>query len=518
MKPFKISYLLLLTLFISLPALQAQESDFLPPQFDRFVERGMQKWDVPGLAIGIVKDGEVIHTRGYGVKKLGESPRVNENTQFGIASVSKHMAALSLGMLVDEGEISWNDPVQKHIPWFKFSDTYASELVTIRDLLTHQVGVGRMLGNRLQFMTDRSRDELLYRMRYHEFEQPFRSQYVYSNMMYMLAGEVVEAVTGMSWDDFMMERLFEPLGMDRTNTSISDLDEENAAWPHQYIKGEVVTIPRRSWDNASAAGGVNSTMTDMTRWMQMMLGTPGSLDGERLLTTRTMREIMTPQVSQPIGSVTSAMRGYGFGLSITDYQGMRVISHGGATDGMNTTYMLIPELEFGIIITTNVFTNFREAIAYTVIDHILGVEGNDWNERYYNNFTSRYETVKQLREEFEATRIQDTSPTHSLDAYTGSFYEDQYDNAEVTLDDDTLVLTLWDDESLRADLEHWHHNTFRVVWHNPAQREEFVTFGMNLEGEIDEMTIRFTLRPMLLQVGAYPTNYYRDVTYSRVSD
>ncbi|MCC5913250.1 MAG: serine hydrolase [Balneolaceae bacterium] len=518
MKSLRYISLLLVTLLISTSQLTAQQSDLLPDQFDRWVERGMQQWDIPGLAIAIVKDGEVIHANGYGVKKLGEAARVNTDTQFGIASVSKHMTALSLGILVDEGVISWNDPVQKHIPWFKLSDPYASELVTIRDLLTHQVGVGRMLGNRLQFMTDRSRDELLYRMRYHEFEQPFRSQYVYSNVMYTLAGEVVNAVTDLTWDEFMTERLFEPLGMDRTNTSIHDLDEENAAWPHQYIKGEVVTIPRRSWDIGAPAGGVNSTMTDMTQWMKMMLGTPGSLDDERLLTTRTMREIMTPQVSQPIGSVTSSMRGYGFGLSITDYQGVRVISHGGATDGMNTTYMLIPEEDFGIIITTNVFSNFREAIAYTVIDHILDVEGNDWNERYYDNYTSRYETVKQLREEFEATRIPDTSPTHDLEAYTGSFYDEQYDNAEVTLEDGTLKLTLWDDDSIRAELEHWHHNTFRVVWENPAQREEFVTFGMDLEGEIDEMTIRFTLRPMLLQVGAYPTNYYRDVSYERVAN
>jgi CubicO group peptidase (beta-lactamase class C family) len=214
----------LLILFLWLPVSQAQS--VLPDNFESWIEEGIQQWDIPGMAIGIVKDGEIVYTRGFGVRKLGESGRVDENTQFGIASVSKHMAASSLGILVDEGKLSWDDPVVKHIPWFRFKDPHATENVTVRDLLTHQVGVGRMLGNRLQFMTDRSREELLYRMRYHEFEQPFRSQYVYSNMMYMLAGEVVEAITGKSWDEFMAERFFEPHGNEPyQHIHLSDLDE-----------------------------------------------------------------------------------------------------------------------------------------------------------------------------------------------------------------------------------------------------------------------------------------------------
>ena len=505
----------LLIFFLWLPATQAQS--VLPDHFEAYIENGLEQWDIPGMAIGIVKDGEVVYAEGFGVQKLGEPARVDENTQFGIASVSKHMTASSLGILVDEGKLSWDDPVRKHIPWFTLSDAWASENVTVRDLLTHRVGVGRILGNRLQFMTDRSREDLLYRMRYHDFEQPFRAGYVYSNVMFTLAGEVVAAVTGKSWDEFMTERFFEPMGMTRTNTSIDDLHPDgNAAWPHQYIKGEVVTISRRNWDIASPAGGINSTPSDMGRWMLMQLGNAGDLEGDRIISNRTMRDIQTPQVSQNIASVQAPQRGYGLGLSVTDYEGVRVLSHGGATDGMNTTYILIPEYNFGIIIMTNVFTLFREAAAYTVIDHMLGIEGNDWNRRYYESYTNRYEAVKQIREDFEATRIRNTSPTHTLQDYTGSFHNDLYDDAAVTLEGGNLVLTLWGDDNLKADLEHWHHNTFRINWHNPAQREEFVQFNMNLEGEIDEMTIRFTLRPMLLQVGAYPTGYYRDVVYQKI--
>jgi CubicO group peptidase (beta-lactamase class C family) len=514
MKSIRHLSLITLALFLWLPVSQAQS--VLPDNFETFIEEGLAQWDIPGIAIGIVKDGEVVYTNGFGVRKLGEPEPVNENTQFGIASVSKHMTASSLAILVDEGKLSWDDPVQKHIPWFKLSDPWASENVTIKDILTHQVGVGRILGNRLQFMTDRSRDELLYQMRYHDFEQPFRSAYVYSNVMYTLAGEVVKAITGQSWDEFMAERFFEPLGMTRTNTSINDLHEDgNAAWPHQYIKGEVVTIDRRSWDIASPAGGVNSTPVDMGKWMLMQLGTPGSYQEKTLISEQRMRDIQTPQVSQNIGAVDSPLRGYGLGYGITDYQGYRVLSHGGATDGMNTTYMLLPEIDFGIIIMTNVFTTFREAIAYKVIDHLLGIDGPDWNQRYFDGYTNQYNRVKQIRQEFEATRIPSTRPTHSLRSYTGAFHNDLYDNAEIKLEGGGLVISLWDD-TFKGDLEHWHHNTFRINWRNPAQREEFIKFDMNLEGQINEMTIRFALRPMLLQVGAYPTNYYRDVTYIKV--
>jgi CubicO group peptidase (beta-lactamase class C family) len=505
---------LFLLLFTVLPVTIAQ--DLLPENFEEWIYEGMEMWEIPGIAIAIVKDGEVVLAEGYGIRKLDEPERVDSDTQFGIASVSKHMTASSLAILADEGLIDWNDPVIKHIPWFRLSDPFATENVTIHDLLTHQVGVGRILGNRLQFMTNRSRDELLYRMRYHDFEQPFRSEFVYNNVMYTLAGEVVAAVTGQSWDSFMAEHFFEPMRMSRTNTSIDDLHEDrNAAWPHQYIKGEVIAIQRRNWDIASPAGGVNSTANDMARWMQMQLDL-GIFEGEQLISTESVTAIQTPKVSQGSDGLTGAQRSYGYGYSITDHHGHRMISHGGATDGMNTSYTLMPDHNFGIIIMSNNFNNFMNAVAYTVIDHMLGVTDRDWNQLYYNSYNNHYETVKAMREEFESKRISGTSLTHSLEEYTGRFYNDLYDQAEIHLEGDGLVLTVFDDENLSADLEHWHHNTFRINWRNPAQREEFLKFDMNYEGEIDALEIRYTLRPLLLQVGAYPTDYYRDVRYERV--
>jgi len=511
----RISALLILFLFNSVYSL-AVAQDVIPDQFDQWINDGMEQWQIPGMAIAVVKDGEVILAEGYGVLKLGESQPVTADTQFGIASVSKHMTASSLALLVDQGLITWNDPVIKHIPWFELSDPWVTAHVTIHDLLTHQVGVGRILGNRLQYMTNRSREELLRHMRFHTFEQPFRSDYVYSNVMYTLAGEVVAAVSGQSWDSYMAEHFFEPMGMNRTNTSINDLHPDgNSAWPHQYIDGEIVTIPLRNWDNSSPAGGINSTATDMAKWMLMQLNN-GVHNDKQIIPTDVLTDIQTPKVSFETSGSAAPQRSYGYGYNITDFRGHRLLSHGGATDGMNTSYMLMPEHNFGIIIMTNTFNNFMTAVAYTVIDHMLDTSDRDWNELLLTNYHNYYESVKTIREEFESTRIPGTTATHSLEAYAGLFHNDLYDQAEIRYENGELVLTVFDDENLTADLEHWHHNTFRVNWRNPAQREEFMQFHMDYEGSIHALEIRYTLRPMLLQAGAYPSDYYRDVIYTRI--
>ncbi len=511
----KIHQLLFLLLLFLFQTADVQAQDILPENFEQWILDGMEQWDIPGMAIAVVKDNEIILAEGYGIRNLDDPQPVNADTQFGVASISKHMTASALAILVDKELIDWHDPVTKYIPWFKLSDPWATANVTIHDLLTHQVGVGRLLGNRLQFMNNSSREEMLYQMRYHEFEEPFRSAYVYSNVMYTLAGEIVPAVTGQSWDEFMAEQFFGPMEMSRTNTSVDDLHEDgNMAWPHQYIEGEIVTIPLRNWDVSSPAGGVNSTATDMAKWMIKQLNN-GRYNNLQLISEQSLTEIQTPKIAREASSVDAPQNSYGYGYNITDYRGFRLLSHGGATDGMNTTYMLVPEIGLGIIVMTNVFTTFREAIARTLIDHNLNSVDRDWNDIYFNAYTNRYNIARQQREEFESTRIPDTTPTHSMEEYTGLYHNKLYQNADIRLENDKLILTIFDDEKLTGELEHWHHNTFRIHWNNPGMREEFLSFDMNLNGEIDQLNIRFTLRPMLIQAGAYPTDYYRDVIYQR---
>lgn len=504
-----------LLLLISLHSISAAQTA-VPDNFEQWVLDGLEEWNIPGITVGLVKDGEVIFTQGYGIQKLSSDEPIDEHTQFGIASVSKHMTATALGILVDRGEIDWDDRVISHVPWFQLSDAHATATVTIRDLLTHQVGVGRILGNRLQFMTERGAEELLYRMRYHDFEEPFRSGYVYSNTMYTLAGHIIKEVTGQEFGEFLESELFGPLGMSRTVSSINDLDEQNAAWPHQEIEGEVVEIERRNWDNAAPAGGVNSTARDMASWMKFQLGTPGSFNGIELVSAETMQAIQTPKVAQNIGTVTAAQNSYGYGLSITDFNGYRQLSHGGATDGFNTVYMLFPELELGVIVITNTFSSFQQAVARTLIDHHMDTEADtDWNRLYRENYLNRYDRAMERREEFEAKRATGTQPSKSPESYSGIYKDDLYDNAEVFLDDGQLSIRFWDDENITADLEHWHYDTFRIIWRNPALREDFLTFRLGIDGRVESFDKRYTLRPVMLQVGTYPTDYYRIINFEK---
>lgn len=509
---------LLVLCLLAAPPLVAQTPDL--DWVDDYVEQGMDDWDIPGLAVAVVHDDEIVFAEGYGVRELGEPEPVDEHTLFGVASTTKAMTATSLAMLVDEGELHWDDPVIDHMPEFRLSDPWVTRHVTPRDLLTHQVGVGRMTGNRLRFLPDRERSEVLEQMRHHEFEEPFRQDYVYSNVMYSAAGELIPAITDRSWDAFMMEELFEPLGMDRSNTSITMLDDnENVAWPHQEIEGEVQPIPQRNFDNVGPSASVNTSVHEMAQWMRLQLGTPGVYEGERLVSEEQMRETHHPQKVQQVSDPHEEMAAYGLGWGIGEHRGVRTLEHGGATDGMNTQLTLMPTEDVGVVVVTNTFNWFRMALANEILDAFVDAPDTDWHAQYLSSYEQLYENAMERREAIEAQREEGTSTTLDLDAYTGTYTDDLYLNAEVyETDDGDLALTFWDNEEMTLDLEHWHHDTFRGHWRNPAMREKFVWFDMDDSGEVATLNVRWTLRPVLLQVGAYPTDYYRVVEFERTHE
>lgn len=499
----------------------------LPSDLDDKVRNGMREWQIPGMAVAVVKDGEIIYAKGFGEKKLGEGERVDEHTLFGIASVSKNITAAALAMLVDEGKISWDTPVVDVIPWFKLKDPWITSQVTVRDALTHQVGLGRMIGNRLQFMSGHSRDDLIRALRYMDFEKPFRASYVYSNMMYSVAGQVIEYASGLTWDEFLKQRIFDPIGMN-SNTSVRSITaQSNAAWPHQYIEGEVVPIARRNWDNAGPAGGINASVTDVAKWLILQMGEPGVYQGKRLVSARQMAEIQRPQVARPSsGNPYGSQLSYGLGWNILDYRGHRVLTHGGATDGFNTAAYMMPELNLGIIVVGNAFNQLGDAIAYTVMDAFVNqtasgshnVVETDHLRRYITNYRRNFDAATKAREAIHAARKLGTQTALPLASYVGRYTHPAYQMVDVREGEQGLEIRLWENEEVVADLEHWHHDTFRAVWRNRAQREEFVRFDLGQDGQVAGITIEFVLRPHLLQVGAYPSSYTRDVRFERSSE
>ncbi|TVR64013.1 MAG: serine hydrolase [Gemmatimonadales bacterium] len=500
-----------------LPAAAPTHAQAPPLQgLDDFIEAGMAEWGIPGLAVAVVHRDEVVHSRGYGVLRSGEERPVDEHTLFGIASVSKAFTAAALGILVDEGRLDWDDPVIRHLPEFRLYDPYVTETVTVRDLLAHRVGVGRMTGNRIQWLPARERTELMARIRHLGPEQTFRNGYVYSNVMYMVAGEVVRAVSGQSWDEFVEERIFRPLGMDRSNTSVTRIvDGENAAWPHQEIEGEVVPIPRRNFDNVGASASINSSVDQLTTWMRLHLGSPGEVDGIRLLSPGVVREMHRAQNALGDAGLSGGLASYGLGWRVSHYEGRRMSQHGGATDGMNTTLVLLPEEELGLVVVTNTFNSFTGALANRIMDRFLGVEDRPWDRNFRDSYLASYERAMAARDSVHGAREEGTTPSGPLADFTGAFYDSLYADVEVTLEEDELVITFWGDDDQVLTLEHWHRDTFRGHWRNPAQRNEFVWFTRDDSGDVNQLHIRWTLRPLLLQAGTYPANYTRTVTLHR---
>jgi CubicO group peptidase (beta-lactamase class C family) len=486
---------------------------------DGWIEAEMARWSIPGLAISVVKDDEVVYARGFGVLRLGEAATVDEHTLFGVASTTKAMTAAALAMLVDDGRLHWDDPVVKHLPNFRLSDPWVTERVTVRDLLTHQVGVGRITGNRLRYLSAGTRDQVLYRMRFHEFEAPFRSAYVYSNAMYTVAGEIVPAITGTSWDEFLRQRIFLPLGMERSNTSVAAIGAgENAAWPHQEIDGIVEPIARRDWYVVAPSAAVNTSAREMAEWMRLQLGEPGVHAGRRLVSAAAMREMHRPQVALGGNALDgSPFSAYGLGWNLREYAGRWIAQHGGATDGMNTTLMLVPAERLGVVVMTNTFNDLTTALAQHVVDAYLGLPDRRWGDSYRGAYERRYAAASARRDSIHAARIPGTHPARPLPEYAGTYVDSLYLDATVRLDGGRLVLQLWGDPEMVADLEHWHHETFRAVWRNRAMREEWVWFDLGRDGRPDGLHIQWALRPVLLQVGAYPTDYYRIVRFARAT-
>jgi len=507
---------LVLLLVVSADA-RAQQTDPLAG-LDAWIEQEMHRWQIPGLAIAIVKDDSVVHARGFGVRRLGDPEPVDEHTLFGVASTTKAITAAALGMLVDEGRIGWDDPVIDHLPDFRLADPWVTRQVTIRDLLTHQVGVGRITGNRLRYLPNRTRADVLRQMRHHGFERPFRSGYVYSNVMYTVAGEVVPAVSGRSWDDFMRERIFLPLCMTRSNTRVAEIGEdENAAWPHQQIEGRVQPIERRSWEVVAPSAAVNASAREMAQWMRLHLGEPGVYRGQRLVSERTMAEMHAPQVALGGNSLDgTGFSAYGLGWSLRQHEGHWVSQHTGATDGMNTNLVLVPSANLGVVVLTNSFNSFMNAVANRVVDAHLGVPERDWAGTYWNAYQRQFAAAQARRDSIHAARVPRTRPTAPLASYAGIYLDSLYLDATVLQEGNRLTLRFWDDPDMTADLEHWHHDTFRAVWRNRAMREEFVWFTLGPDGRPDAMHFQWALRPVMLQVGAYPTDYYRIVRFEKV--
>ncbi len=458
---------------------------------DAYAEQAMRDWNVPGMALAVVKDDSVVYMRGFGTRTLGRNEPVDAHTSFAIASTTKAFTATAVAMLVDEGKVRWDDPVSMHIPGFAVAAAPGlSGQLTVRDLLSHRTGLPG--ADLLWYASGSSSEDILRRLRYVQpFAQP-RYSYQYNNNAYLLAGMVVEHASGMPWAEFLRTRILQPLGMNETLPGFVGLDARgNVATPHLEVRDTVRPIRYLDFDNIGPAGSMNSSVADMTRWIRTQLAGGTMPGGERLFSEMQHREMQTPQFVIPQSQFYPAARlarpnftAYGLGWFMQDYRGRKLLMHTGSIDGMSALLALVPEERLGMVVYLNLdHAELRHALMYRIIDAYLGGPPRDWSSEIHDVYAPFARQAAQAQREMESKRITGTQPSLPLEAYAGAFADPDslFPRFAVRAEGGRLVATLGADR--RGEVEHWHHDVFRVRWADLPLGEDFLAYTLDHEGK-----------------------------------
>ena len=468
---------------------------------DADVARVLKNFDVPGLAIAVVKDGKVVVARGFGVRKLGAAAPVDGKTVFEIASNSKAFTAAALAMLVDDGKLAWDDPVTKHLPDFQMYDAYVTKEMTVRDLLTHRSGLGLGAGDLMWWPTTTfTVDEIIHNLRFIRPATSFRNSYAYDNLLYIVAGTIIAQKSGKSWGDTVRERILKPVGMSATTTSL----EENAGNPnvanaHSKIDGKIAAVKAMPVANAVGAVGINTNAEDIARWMNVLLD-GGKLDGAgkeiRLFSAAQGREMWTPQTPMkisepkpPLVATKPNFFAYGLGFQLRDYKGKKLAQHGGALQGFYSRVVMVPEAKLGIAILTNAESGgAMTALQYRLLDQYLGAAPSDWIKLIGDVEAEAYAKEVARLKSASSTRAAKSTPSLPLAAYDGEYQDAWYGKATIKAVGSKRVLSFAKTPDLTGELEHFQHNTFIVRWkERNFNADAYVTFSLNPDGSIERM-------------------------------
>ena len=494
---------LLVGLLLSVSALAQTPAP--PAGLNAYVRKAMAEWQVPGLAVAIVKDGKLVVARGYGVRELGQPGTVNANTLFTIGSNSKQFTVAALGTLVSAGKLQWNAPVIDYLRNFRLRSAYVTQNITLSDLLSHRSGFCDPLW--MWYTSDDTAANVIERLRYQKPDYGFRTHFCYNNTMYLAASLFIPAITGESWNDYVAQHLFDPLGMTRTDTTEAAVDAaSNAAIPHAKIHGKVV-VTQRYWANNmdvfASVGGINSSVNDMSHWLEMLLA-DGEYDGKTVVAPDVIRAMETPHMIIPphnwIGdwmrtqTPGSHFYAYGYGFMLQDYGRYKLVWHAGDINGMASAMAIVPSEHLGVVALSNLDQNRApEGVVFHVLQSYLGLPQFDVSQAMYGYMRKQDAEDQAAEEKLAATRQKDARPPQPLAAYTGQYRDDFYGTALVTEEHGHLVLQLGN-PSFTGDLEPWHGNTFRVTWRDRYNGRNYLTFDVNAYGQADKLN--FALIPM----------------------
>lgn len=481
----------LLVLWFSWLTAQTQQSEIV--QLRDYIRTEMRRWQVPGLAVAVVKDGQVLLSEGFGVRNNTQGTPVDDLTIFANCSTTKAMTAIAMAMLVDEGKVHWQDRVSEHLPDFLLSDPYVTREMRVQDLFTHNIGLGN--ADFLWAGSDLKPSEILYQMRYAPLAYSLRGGYTYQNIMYLAAGEIIARRSGLSWEDFLTQRIFQPLSMRNTYPTLQQsLGNVNRSTPHHRIAGNITPIQDSSADQIGPAGSVWSCSKDMTLWMRCLLDST-KYGADRLISSASYAKIFEPlalipraqfyptaQVTQPRWTT------YGLGWFQHDYNGQMVQFHTGSLAGTVAILGLLPEEQLGVYVFGNLdHAEIRHAIMYKTFDLFMGrSKGRNWSEEFHQLHQNLEQQTKNQREKILSARRTDTKPAFPLVAYTGKFKHKFYGEIEVSTDQNGLMARF--SSTLVMPLDHWQFDQFTGQFTlYPWEPAEIISFVPNQAGIVYQL-------------------------------
>lgn len=476
---------------------------FSSQQIDSLAELALKTFNVPGMAVGVVKDGKLIHAKGYGVANLATGAKVDENTLFGVASNTKAMTAALLGQLVDEGKLSWDSKVNDIIPEFKMYDPYVTEAFTVRDLLTHRSGLGLGAGDLMMFpdSSDFTRADIIHNLRYLKPVSGFRTKYDYDNNLYIVAGEVAARVAGKPWEDLVEQRILAPLGMTRSAASMGRLkDRSNSVRPHFPVNGKLQVLGIDWSESANAAGGIWSSITDWSKWViaQLNHGKYGEGLKQQLFSEEVHEETWTPQTiirttTRPPYNTHFASYGLGWGLS--DVKGYKHVAHTGGLAGIVTQVVMMPEINLGIL----VFTNQQEVAAFiavsnTIKDGYLGVKGYDWVKIFHERVQAGLAEAKAIADQVEKdiqAQVSKAGGKFNFQPYLGTYKDAWFSEVELFMKGDKAWFRSKRSPKLNGEVLPYKGNTLVVRWTDRTMdADAYLMFSTDMDGKPSGLTMK----------------------------
>lgn len=487
-------------LFVSAFFLNAQIEE---QQLDNLIKETLTVFEVPGISVGVYQDGKIVYSKGHGVRSLTNKKDMNDETLVGVASNSKGFTCFALAMLVDAGKLNWDDKVRKHIPEFQLHDAWVTEEFTVRDLVTHRSGLGLGAGDLMFFPegSDFTVSDIINNVKYLEPESSFRSTFQYNNNMYIIAGEVLQRVSGLSWEDFIETKIMQPVGMANSKASYNRVtDKSNIIDAHTMAEGKVIQIPHDWSETANAAGGIVSNVPDMLTWAEFLMNDAVTKNGERLLSEKQFHELWQLQMPlrvSPKDSYGSNFKGYGLGWFVADVKGgHKQVYHTGGLLGTVTQFTMIPDLDLGIVVLTNQMNGMAfNTITNTIKDAYLGYENRNWLKKYGDRnaaYIKYNDSIKSaVYSKVEKAKKLKTLP--KPEQIVGTYTDDWFGDVIISHDvEKGYTIKSKRSSRLFGELLPLNATTFVAKWNDRSyDADVYVQFSFNEKGEAVSATMKY---------------------------